>query len=292
MIQQESRLKVADNTGAKEILCIRVLGGSGRRYAGIGDIIVAPVKDAIPAATSRRVTSSRPSSCAPSRSAAGRRLLHPLRRERRRDPQDRRRAARHPHLRPRRPRAAREAVHEDHLARPGGAVMARANKAQEDAEDLNIKKGDQVNVIAGKDKGAEGKVIEVLREEQRRDRRGRQPGQEAHQGRQPGRPAGNTGGIITTEAPIHVSNVMLVEGEGVTRDRLQARRGAPSAAPTARVPATAASGSPARPGRRSEHDRHHRRTDAPRDREGRAAAEDPLPRGDRPALRRSSASRT
>ena len=48
MIQQESRLKVADNTGAKEILCIRVLGGSKRRYAGIGDVIVATVKDAIP----------------------------------------------------------------------------------------------------------------------------------------------------------------------------------------------------------------------------------------------------
>ena len=48
MIQQESRLRVADNTGAKEILCIRVLGGSGRRYAGIGDTIVAAVKDAIP----------------------------------------------------------------------------------------------------------------------------------------------------------------------------------------------------------------------------------------------------
>ena len=50
MIQQESRLRVADNTGAKELLCIRVLGGSGRRYAGIGDIIVATVKDAIPGA--------------------------------------------------------------------------------------------------------------------------------------------------------------------------------------------------------------------------------------------------
>jgi large subunit ribosomal protein L14 len=48
VIQQESRLKVADNTGAKEILCIRVLGGSSRRYAGIGDVIVATVKDAIP----------------------------------------------------------------------------------------------------------------------------------------------------------------------------------------------------------------------------------------------------
>lgn len=48
MIQQETRLRVADNTGAKELLCIRVLGGSKRRYAGLGDLIVATVKDAIP----------------------------------------------------------------------------------------------------------------------------------------------------------------------------------------------------------------------------------------------------
>ena len=54
MIQQESRLKVADNTGAKEILCIRVLGGSGRRYAGIGDVIVTTVKDAIPGGNIKR----------------------------------------------------------------------------------------------------------------------------------------------------------------------------------------------------------------------------------------------
>ena len=54
MIQQESRLRVADNTGAKEILCIRVLGGSGRRYAGIGDVIVATVKDAIPGGNVKR----------------------------------------------------------------------------------------------------------------------------------------------------------------------------------------------------------------------------------------------
>ena len=48
MIQQESRLRVADNTGAREILCIRVLGGSTRRFAGIGDVIVATVKEATP----------------------------------------------------------------------------------------------------------------------------------------------------------------------------------------------------------------------------------------------------
>ncbi len=48
MIQQETRCRVADNTGAREVLCIRVLGGSGRRYAGLGDIIVGTVKDALP----------------------------------------------------------------------------------------------------------------------------------------------------------------------------------------------------------------------------------------------------
>jgi large subunit ribosomal protein L14 len=48
VIQQETRCKVADNTGAKEVLCIRVLGGSARRYAGVGDVIVGTVKDALP----------------------------------------------------------------------------------------------------------------------------------------------------------------------------------------------------------------------------------------------------
>jgi len=54
MIQQESRLKVADNSGAREVLCIRVLGGSHRRYASLGDVIVATVKDAIPGGSVKR----------------------------------------------------------------------------------------------------------------------------------------------------------------------------------------------------------------------------------------------
>lgn len=54
MIQQESRLRVADNTGAKEILCIRVMGGSTRRYAAVGDIIVATVKQAMPAGSVKK----------------------------------------------------------------------------------------------------------------------------------------------------------------------------------------------------------------------------------------------
>ena len=58
MIQQESRLKVADNTGAKEVLCIRVLGGTKKRYASIGDKIVVSVKDATPSGSAKKGTVS------------------------------------------------------------------------------------------------------------------------------------------------------------------------------------------------------------------------------------------
>lgn len=54
MIQQETRVQVADNTGAKELLCIRVMGGSNRRYAGVGDVIVATVKQATPNMTVKK----------------------------------------------------------------------------------------------------------------------------------------------------------------------------------------------------------------------------------------------
>lgn len=56
MIQQESRLKVADNSGAKEVLCIRVLGGTRRRYAHVGDVIVVTVKDANPTGNVKKKT--------------------------------------------------------------------------------------------------------------------------------------------------------------------------------------------------------------------------------------------
>lgn len=54
MIQQQTLMKVADNTGAKELMCIRVLGGSGRRYANIGDVVVASVKKAAPGGTVKK----------------------------------------------------------------------------------------------------------------------------------------------------------------------------------------------------------------------------------------------
>ncbi len=59
MIQQESRLSVADNSGAKEVLCIRVLGGTGKRYASIGDKIVVTVKSAIPSGNIKKGTISK-----------------------------------------------------------------------------------------------------------------------------------------------------------------------------------------------------------------------------------------
>jgi large subunit ribosomal protein L24 len=82
---------------------------------------------------------------------------------------------------------------------------------------VKIKKGDTVKVIAGKDKGAEGKVIQVLREEQRVLVEGVNRVKKHTKSVQQGGRAGNTGGIVTTEAAIHLSNVMLVDGKGITR---------------------------------------------------------------------------
>ena len=59
MIQQESRLTVADNSGAKEALCIRVLGGTGRRYASVGDVIVVAIKSAIPSSDVKKAAESK-----------------------------------------------------------------------------------------------------------------------------------------------------------------------------------------------------------------------------------------
>jgi large subunit ribosomal protein L24 len=94
---------------------------------------------------------------------------------------------------------------------------------------INIKKGDTVKVIAGKDKGAEGKVIRVLREDDRVVVEGVNLVKKHTKVQDQGGRAGTTGGIVTTEAPIHVSNVMLLEdGEtvrvGFRRDTVTKRR--------------------------------------------------------------------
>ena len=89
--------------------------------------------------------------------------------------------------------------------------------AKQEKLTVNIKKGDQVRVISGKDKGAEGKVIAVLRDEDRVIVEGVNRVKKHTKVVNQGGRAGNTGGIVTTEAAIHISNVMLVEGKGVTR---------------------------------------------------------------------------
>src|SRR4051812_32827099 len=82
---------------------------------------------------------------------------------------------------------------------------------------VKIKKGDTVKVIAGKDKGAEGKVLQVLRDQQRVIVEGVNRVKKHTKVVQQGGRAGTTGGIVTSEASIHVSNVMVVEGKGTTR---------------------------------------------------------------------------
>ena len=206
MIQQESRLKVADNTGAKELLTIRVLGGSGRRYAGLGDTIVATVKDAIPGGNVKKGDVVKAV------------IVRTVKETRRPDGsyikfdenaavilQERRRPPRDAHLRSGRSRAPRQEVHEDHLARTGG-----------DLSMAKIKKGDLVQVISGAtqarggDRGKQGKVLEVLVEQNRVVVEGinfvtkhARVGQSDRGTR--------TGGIETVEAPIHISNVALVD---------------------------------------------------------------------------------
>ena len=75
MIQQESRLTVADNSGAKEVLCIRVLGGTRHRYATIGETIVVTVKSAIPGGDIKKAPSQRPWSFAPRRKSVAQTAL-------------------------------------------------------------------------------------------------------------------------------------------------------------------------------------------------------------------------
>ena len=155
MIQNETRLKVADNTGAREILCIRVQGGSRRRYAGVGDVITATVKQANPQGSVKK-------------GEVVKAVVVRTKKEFGRDDgtyiafdenaaviiDAAEQPARHAHLRAGGPRAARRRVHEDRLPGAGGAVM-------------KIRTDDTVIVISGKDKGRTGKVI---RTEPKRDR--------------------------------------------------------------------------------------------------------------------------
>ena len=206
MIQQESRLKVADNTGAKEILCIRVMGGSTRRYANIGDVIVASVKDATPggvvkkgdvvkAVVVRSVKGARRKDGSyikfdenaaviikDDKTPRGTRIFGPVARE----------------LREKQFMKIVSLAPEVLL---GGNLMA-TNK---------IKKGDTVKVIAGKDKDKEGKVLAV--------KDGKVIVEGINMITKHSKPsmANQQGGIVNKEAALDASNVMLVYKGKATR---------------------------------------------------------------------------
>ena len=184
MIQPESRLHIADNTGAKEILAIRVLGGSKRRYAGIGDIIVASVKDAIPGGSVKKGDVVKAV------------VVRTVKEHRRKDGSyikfD-----------------ENAAVILGNGREPRGTrIFGPVGRELRDRRFMKIKKNDQVKVIRGKDRGAEGKVLRVLPDNRlivegvqivKKHVRATQQGQES--------------GIISVEAPIHRSNVMVIDPE-------------------------------------------------------------------------------
>ena len=115
MIQMQSHLAAADNSGARELMCIKVLGGSKRRYAHIGDIIKVSVKDAIPRG---KVKKGEVYDAVVVRTRKGVR--------RRRAAEQQAGADRHPHLRAGDARTAHRALHEDRVARPRSAVRTRS----------------------------------------------------------------------------------------------------------------------------------------------------------------------
>ena len=196
MIQMQTNLDVADNSGARRVMCIKVLGGSKRKYAGVGDIIVVSIKEAIPRGrvkkgdvlkavvvrTAKDIKRSDGSVIRFDSNAAvlinnqsepiGTRIFGPV---------------------PRELRAKKS--HEDHLACAGGAVMA-----------AKIKKGDKVVVLAGRDKGRTGEVLRVIPDEGRALVDGVNI-VKRHQRQTKDREAG----IVNKAAPIDLSNIALAD---------------------------------------------------------------------------------
>ena len=205
MIQMQSVLDVADNTGARAVMCIKVLGGSKRRYASIGDVIKVSIKDAAPRG---RVKKGEVYDAVVVRTAKGvRRGDGSLVRfdSQRGGAADRQAGAdRHPHFRAGDARAAHRALHENRFARAGGDLM------------LRIKKGDEVVVISGRDKGKRGAVLRrvdaehVVVEGVNRVKKHQRPNPMKNQ----------TGGIVDKDMPIHVSNIALYNPATQKADRV------------------------------------------------------------------------
>ncbi len=145
MIQTESRLRVADNSGAKEVLTIKVLGGSNRKFAGIGDTIVCTVKQATPGG----------------------------------------------------------------VVKKGDVVKAVIVRTKHGAHRMHVKTGDKVKVITGKDKGKEGVILKTFPKKDRVIVEGINIVKKHRKASQ----TNPTGGILEEAAPIHVSNIMLIDAK-------------------------------------------------------------------------------
>ena len=182
MIQQESRLKVADNTGAKELLCIRVMGGSTRRYANIGDVIVASVKDATPGGVVKKGDVVKAV------------VVRTVKGARRKDGSyikfDENAAV----------------IIKDDKTPRGTRIWLPKYYRSGLMSTMKIKKGDSVKVIAGKDKDKEGKVLSVDK------KNGKVVVEGVNMVTKHAKPsaANQNGGIIQKEAALDVSNVMYV----------------------------------------------------------------------------------
>ena len=182
MIQQETRLKVADNTGAKEILCIRVMGGSTRRYANIGDVIVASVKDATPGGVVKKGDVVKAV------------VVRSVKGARRKDGSyikfDENAAV----------------IIKDDKTPKGTRIFGPVARELREKQFMKIKKGDTVKVIAGKDKDKTGKVVSV----DVKNNRVVVEGVNMITKHEKPSMSNQQGGIVNKEAPIDASNVMLV----------------------------------------------------------------------------------
>jgi len=219
MIQTETRLRVADNSGAKSVLCIKVLGGSKRRYATVGDIIVVSVKEAMPnskvkkgdvvravivrtAKEIRRIDGTHirfDDNSAVLINAQGEpigtRIFGPVARELR-----------------------AKKIHEDYFSGPGGSLIGPHKPDLGDRQHQccgainvrkkhpKIRKSDKVIIVAGKETGKIGTVLKVDSE------KGRVLVEKVNMIKRHSKPSAKTGqgGIVEKEAPLNISNVMIV----------------------------------------------------------------------------------
>ena len=194
MIQQESRLRVADNSGAREVLCIRVLGGSCRRYASIGDVFVATVKDAIPGAAVKKGDVVK---CV---------VVRTKKEKRRPDGSyirfDENAAVLiNDQQQPRGPASSGPSA-----ASCATSASCASCRSPRRCSDMKIHKGDQVIVLSGKDKGKKAEVVRAIPSRERVILEGVNV---AKRHAKPTR-ATQQGGVIDKFMPVHVSTVALV----------------------------------------------------------------------------------